>query len=139
MITVRLVTFVFLDKDDLWGFVLFVLVLFGLFLMAVLSIMSPVMEERVIVMMMERLFLAVRVLIVGISMAMGITQIVVVCVILGVSVVRQRSLVRMNNMHPRFAHVTLKRVGPRSVAIGTVLTRLLILFCTRKINAPARR
>lgn len=86
MIIVRFVAFVFLDKDDLWGFMLFVLVLFDLFLMAILSIMSPVMGGRVIVMMMERLFLAVRVFIVGISMAMGVTEIMVVCVIVGVSV-----------------------------------------------------
>ena len=77
--------------------------------------------------------------IVGISMAMvvGVTEIVVVCVLVGVSVMGRRSLVRMDNVHPRFTQVTLKRVGPRPMAIGTVLTRLLILFCTRKINAPA--
>lgn len=56
MVIVRLVTFVFLHKDDLGGFMLFVLVLFGLLLMSMLGIMSPVMEERVIVMMMEGLF-----------------------------------------------------------------------------------
>ena len=56
MVIVRLVTFVFLDKDDLGGFMLFVFVLFGLFLMSMLSIMSPIMEEGVIVMMMEGLF-----------------------------------------------------------------------------------
>ena len=52
----RLVTFVFLDRDDLRGFLLFVLVLFGLFLMSMLSIMNPVMEGGLIVMMMEGLF-----------------------------------------------------------------------------------
>ena len=71
--------------------------------------------------------------IVGISMAMamamGVTEIVVVCVVVGVSVVSRGSMVRIDNMNPWFTKVTLKRVGPRSVAIGTVLTRLLILFC----------
>ena len=69
--------------------------------------------------------------IVGISMAMamGVTEIMVVCVVVGVSVVSRRSLVRIDNVNPRFTKVTLKRVGPRSMAIGTVLTRLLILFC----------
>ena len=60
--------------------------------------------------------------IVGISMAMGVTEIVVVCVVVGVSVVSRRSLVRIDNMNPWFTKVTLKRVGSRSVAIGTVLT-----------------
>ena len=56
MVIVRLVTFVFLDEDDLGRFMLFVLVLFRFSLMAMLSIMSIVMEEGMIVMMMEGLF-----------------------------------------------------------------------------------
>ena len=65
----------------------------------------------------------------AVAVAMGVTEIVVVCVVVGVSVVSRRSLVRIDNVNPRFTKVTLKRVGPRSMAIGTVLTRLLILFC----------
>ena len=73
---------------------------------------------------------------VGMGMRMRITEIVGVFVLVGVSVLGWRSLVRMDDVHPRFAQVALKRVRPRFVAIGTVLTRLLILVCARKIHIP---
>ncbi len=39
---------------------------------------------------------------VGMTMSMGITNIVVVCVLMGVSMVSRRSSVRMDDVHPRF-------------------------------------
>lgn len=128
---VRLVTLVFLCLDDLGRFMLFVLVLFCLFFVAMLSIVSLFVEMRMTVgMLIAR---------VGMAVGVGITEIVRVYVLLGVSMVSWRSPVRMDYVHPRFTHVALKRVGPRFVAVGTVLTRLFILICAGKINDPTQR
>lgn len=144
MVTVRLVTRVFLDDDDLGRFMLSVLVLFGLSFVAMLTIVRLFRGGRMTVIRMDVGFLTVGMLITGVGMAMGmeITEIVGVSALVRVSVVRRRSLVRMDDVLPRFTQVAVERVDPRSVAIGTVLTRLLILFCarsSRKINNPARR
>ncbi len=54
MIIVRLVIFVFLDDDNLGRFMLFVLLLLGLFFVSMI-IVSLFMEERIIVMRMQGL------------------------------------------------------------------------------------
>lgn len=126
---VRLVTLVFLCLDDLGRFMLFVLVLFCLFFVAMLSIVS-LFVEMTVGMLIAR---------VGMAVGVGITEIVRVYVLLGVSMVSRRSPVRMDYVHPRLTHVALKRVGPRFVAVGTVLTRLFILICAGKINDPTQR
>ena len=55
MVIVRLVTLVCLDEHNLGSFMLFVLGFFGLFFVAMLSIVSLFMEERT-VMRMKGLF-----------------------------------------------------------------------------------
>ena len=115
---VQFVNLVFLDDENLGRLMLLVLVLFGLFFMAMLSIVS------LSVMRMERLLLTVGMYVTRFSMAMTMDLRVV-----GVSMMSRRPHVRMGSMHPRFTQVALKWVGPRLVAIGTVLTRLLIIIC----------
>lgn len=124
MVLVRFVTVVFLDEDNLGRFMLFVLVVFGLFSVAVLSIMSLFLEGIMTVIRMERLLETVSIFTAGVGMVMGVgvTEIVAVCVLVGVRMVNRRSHVSMD---PRSTLVALRRVGPMFVAIGTVLTRLL--------------
>ena len=138
MVIVRLVTLVCLNEHNLGRFMLFVVGLLGLFFVAMLSIVSLFVEERMTVMRMKGLFQTVGMVIamVGMGMRMRITEIVGVFVLVGVSVLGWRSLVRMDDVHPRFAQVALKRVRSRFVAIGTILTRLLILVSARKIDNP---
>ena len=138
----RLVTLVFLDVDNLGRFGLFFLVLFCFLFVTMLSTVSLVMEESMMLMGMERLFETVGMFIprvaMGMVMGMAITEIVGMGVLVRVSTVSRRSLLRMDYLHPRFTQVALKRVGPWFVAMGTVLTRFLIFLCARKINQSAR-
>ena len=131
MIIVRLVTLVvFLDVDNLGSFMPFVLLLLGLFFVA-MFIVGLFMQERINEMRMEGLLLAIGMSItrVGMAISMVVIEIVGVCILVGVSMLSRGSLVRMGDLHPRFTQVTFKRMGPRFVAIGTVLAPLLTIFC----------
>ena len=131
----------FLDLDNLGSLVLFVLVLFCFSFVAVLSIVNVFVEVGTTMVRVEWLFLSVGIFTaeVAVAMPMGVTEIMGMRVFVGVSMLSRRSCVRMDDVRPRFAHVALKRVGPRFVAVGTVLTRLLKIFCSRKINHSAHR
>ncbi len=124
MVIVRLVTLVFSGLDNFGGFMLFVLVLFGLFFMAMLGVMSLFIHKRI----MEGLLKTVGFFIAGVGMAMSVTKIVGVCMLVGVymlvrvSMLRMRSCVTVVDVHPRVTQMAVKRVGTRLVATGTVLT-----------------
>ena len=122
MVFVRLVTFVFLDDDNLGRLMLFLFMLFGLLLMATFTTMGLFMVERMIVMRLGRLLGTVGMSIPGVGMAMGVTVTVVWSALMGVSMVNRRPLTRMDDILPRFTQGVLERVGPRFVAVGTVLT-----------------
>ena len=138
-VILRLVTIVFLVVDNLGTFVLFVLVLFCFSFVAMLSIVSVFLEVGTTMVRVERLLMFVGIFTAEVVVAMPVcvTKIMGMYVLVGVSMLNRRSCVRMDDVRPRFAHVTLKRVWPRFMAVGTVLARLLIIFCPRKINHSA--
>ena len=148
-------TLVFLHVENFRRFVLFVLGLFRLFFMSMLSIVSLFMKERIV----EGLFLTMAIFMAGIrmvmAMAMGVTVTMGVAMtmsvavsmsvtvtmrmrmLVGMSMLNVRSCVRMGDMYPRLTQVALKRVCPRFMAIGTVLARLLIVIRAGQINDSA--
>lgn len=116
-----IVNLVFLVRNDLGRFLLFVLMLLGFLFLAMLNIVTFA-KWRMIMLRMMGLFYTVGGFVARIAMCMVVMEIVRVRILVGVSMMNRRSHVRTFDVHPRFTHVSLKRVHPRPVAIGTVLT-----------------